>query len=159
MSAYMVDRDHVRFLVSAARLYARKGSRFGWYFDGKWTYLDPINRDEASALGQLLWNANLKSINARYPDTVGKPENAPGPVDETFIYAHSKDWPFDMVAAVQVLKSISCLEYQSCEFDGWEASEARAVCKALENAAINALPGYDDAEWGAPELPAARGGR
>ncbi len=104
----------------------------------------------------MLWNANLQSIHARYPDTVTDPSNIPGVIDETYIYAHSKDWPFDMIAAVQVLKSVACLEYQSNEFDGWEKSEACAALKVLESAAVNALPGYDDAKWGAPELPARR---
>lgn len=153
MSAYMVDRGCIRFLVTAARLYGRKGSRFGWFHAGTWHYLDAASRDEAGALGQMLWNANLESINARYPDTVGEPSRIPGVIDETYIYAHSADWPFDLIAAVQVLKSVHCLEYQSNEFDGWEKSEAYAVLKALESAAIGALPGYEAAKWGAPELP------
>jgi len=55
---------------------------------------------------------------------------------------------------VQVLKSIDCLDYQSCEHPGWAASEAKAFIDRLQSAAIHALPGYEAAIWGAPE-PAA----
>lgn len=153
MSAYMVDRSHVRFLVTAARLYSMKGRTFQWFHAGKWTRLDASDRAQLGALGQLLWDANLRSIETRYPDTVGAPDRLPGVIGETYIYAHASDFPYNLVTAVQVLKSVSCLEYQSCEASDWEASEARAVCKALESAAIDALPGYDAAAWGAPELP------
>lgn len=156
MSAYMVDREHINYLVSAARKYAQGQYGFSWYWDGNHAKLDPYDRDQASKLGQTLWNANLLSINARYPDTVSNPSNIPGVIDETYIYAHSSDYRFDEIAPVQVFKSIQCLHYQSCEFDAWEKSEAFAILEALKSAAIHALPGYEAAKWGAPEKRAEK---
>lgn len=161
MSAYMVDREHINYLVSTACKYSyskRNQGGFSWFHDGEWSKLEAPNRDHASAIGQVLWNANLRSINARYPDTVTDPSRMPGRIDETYIYAHSKDYPFDMIESVQVLQSIACLEYQSCEFDGWGKSEAHAILEALKSAAIHALPGYDKTVWGAPALP-VKGGK
>ena len=117
----------------------------------------PSDRYQLTKIGQTLWDANLKSINALYPDTVGHPERCPGSCDETFVYSHvSHVWhvlTVDAVGAlVQVFKSIKCLEYQSCEYDGWEKSEAHAILEAIKNEAIKALPGYEEAEWGAPEV-------
>lgn len=163
MSAYMVDREHIRFLVSAARLFSRSRIHlFGWSHasrnDGWWNKFDGFNQDAASELGQILWTANLDSVEERYPDTKDSPARIPGRIGEVYIYSHSKDWPSDMIDAVQVLKSVACLEYQSCEYDGWKKSEAAAICEALRTAAINSLPGYDKAKWGAPLLPARSGG-
>ena len=157
MSAYMIDREHVQFLVSAAEKLARD-SAYGlsYYHDGRSVEIVPSDRDQLTKIGQALWDANLKSINTRYPDTVGYPERCPGPCDETFVYAHSKDWPYHEIELVQVFKAIKCLEYQACEYDGWEASEAYAVLQAIKEAAIKALPGYEEAEWGAPVLATAK---
>lgn len=52
---------------------------------------------------------------------------------------------------VQVLKSCDCLEYQSCENDDYEKSIAAKIINSIRTHAIHALPGYDDAAWGAPE--------
>lgn len=160
MSAYMVDREHIRFLVSAARRFARgRDGCFGWVKDGQqsWSQFAGFNQDAASDLGQILWTANLDSIEARYPDTKGKPERMPGRIGEVYIYAHAKDWPSDMIDMVQVLKSVRCLVYQCNEYEGWEKSEAFRICEALQSAAINSLTGYDKAKWGAPELPTRAG--
>lgn len=158
MSCYMIDREHVRFLVSAARRYARNGC-FGWVVGGKWEGFDGASQDKASDLGSMLWLENIASVEGRYPDTKGKSERMPGRIDETYIYSHSKDWPSDMIDAVQVLKSAACYRYQACEHEGWEASESASFIRALISSAIESLPGYDKAKWGAPELPVRPGAR
>ena len=148
MSAFVVGREHIRFLVSAARSSRIvRYSKFSYYWSGKLHELPRHDRDAASKVGQLLWNENILSVQGRYPDCVGKPENMPGPVDEIFIYAHSRDWNESGLEPIQVLKACNCYEYQSCEHDGWETSEAKAFIDALRAAAVRALPGYDDAQW------------
>jgi hypothetical protein len=156
MSAYMVDRDHIKFLITAAQSRRLLGPSSGlrWYHNDVSHELKPGDRDAASKAGQMLWDANAESINARYPDTVGKPERMPGPIDEPFVYAHSSNWP-DEIDMVQVLKAIRCFNYQACEYDGWYKSEAYAFLESLQTHAIMALPGYEEAAWGAPELRAS----
>lgn len=146
MSAYMVDREHVQYLVSAME--SRRingGSQFSYFFNGE--RREVSGQDGLTRVGQALWDANLKSINALYPDTVDHPENIPGLVGETYIFAFRRQSLGQVLEPVQVLKAINGLRYQSCEFDGWESSEAYAILSALEGRAVRALPGYDDAEW------------
>jgi hypothetical protein len=50
--------------------------------------------------------------------------------------------------AVQVIKAIHCFAYQARNVSDWESCWAKRVCDALERAAVNALPGYDEAPWG-----------
>lgn len=147
MSAFMVDREHIRYLVSAmkSRGVTIHGD-FSYYWRGKRRVVK--DQEDLSRIGNVLWSANLKSIHARYPDTIAKPGNIPGPIGETFIYAHLQ---VDGTNPMQVLKAISCLRYQSCEFKGWELSEAAAVLRSLEQAAIRALPGFDGLQWSITE--------
>jgi hypothetical protein len=156
MSAYMVDRDHIQFLIEAAksRRINRCGGQFSWWHDDRRSFLDkgPGTMTLTEA-GQMLWDENRKSINARYPDCVGDDENLPGPIGESFVYVHRHNpcWSID---PVQVIKSCHCLRYQSCEHDAWEDSAACAFLDSLIDTATHALVGYDDAAWGAPHNPA-----
>lgn len=56
------------------------------------------------------------------------------------------------VSPIQWIKSIQCLEYQSCEhwvnFDG---THKRGYYSDLIRKFIDLLPGYNDALWGMPE--------
>lgn len=57
------------------------------------------------------------------------------------------------LSPVNVLSALAAYEYQACEHDSWEVSEAHAYCHALRTLAINLLPGYADGPWAiqAPE--------
>ena len=162
MSAYVVDRDHIRYLVAAAagRAWSLRGSKFSWWSERRQTRISVLSDDypgltedgmTESEFGQMLWDENIRSVRYWYDD----PDTLPGPIDETFVYIHVP------VAAsedpVQTLKAIHCLEYQSCEHPEWKDSEAYAALQALAHRAIRALPGYDDAGWDAPSLPSLQG--
>ena len=151
MSAYIVDREHIKYLVSAAA--AGREGRMSYYHNGKSTELRRDDQDSLTKAGQMLWDANIESIQALYPDCRENMNNAPGPVGETFIYAHGggfKDGR-DGFEAAQVFKAANCYEYQSCEADTWKDSEAKAFIDALTAKYIRMLPGYEAAEWGAPK--------
>jgi len=146
MSAFIVSRKHIAYLIDAAEvLGSRRHSPFTWFHDGIWHTLGQ-DHDTPERIGQALWCTNVASVLHRYPrDT---PATAPGPIGETYYYgkhrpaAHA-DWKM-----VQILKACHCYEYQSCEHPEWETSEAHAILAAIESAAVRALPGYDDAPWG-----------
>jgi len=150
MSAYVVDRNHIRYLVAAAAGKMGRVNDLRWVHDGTWHKLSDGEDEKAAQVGQMLWNENIRSVTNRYPDCEGKPANLPGPTDEVFIYDTHKEWN-DPLNAVQVLSSCACYSYQSCEHEGWKTSEAAAFIDALERKAIHALPGMEDALWGAPE--------
>ncbi len=100
MSAYMVDKDHVDFLVQSALAGATDSRRwqssherhFSYYSHARNVRVYVAEHDEPhtdthsetispSMLGQLLADTNAESINARYPDTVDDPSAMPGPRD------------------------------------------------------------------------------
>lgn len=56
-------------------------------------------------------------------------------------------WQRQQVSVVGALKALACYEYQSCESDDWESTEAFAFCEALRHTLIWALPNIDDAAW------------
>lgn len=81
----------------------------------------------------ILLAENVASFNYRYNETV----------EEGMVY----DAFATSLRAIDVIKACHCLEYQSCEHDGWATSTAKVIVAAIEGAASRALPGYDDAPW------------
>lgn len=172
MSAFIVGKDHIDALVGLT-LYGPKDAESCW--EGpRWAQGDPrvipwneqlwrevgattgssvsvVSPDEC---GAMLLAANIESIQARYPDTVAVLENAPGTIGEVERWAEDgpEAYEFDRLtkrySAVAGLKLIDCFEYQACEYDGWEDSEAHRFCECLRGSLIGALPGYNDAPWG-----------
>lgn len=124
---------------------------FRWYHEKESHQLGAHECERAAEVGMMLLLENIKSVSFRYPRDKSS-ATLPGPVGGEAIsrsdfarVAHFSPEP------VQVLKSVSCLRYQSCEHPEWETSEAYAFLESLEQSAINALPGYEEAAWGAPE--------
>jgi hypothetical protein len=114
-----------------------------------------MNPESMAILGNMLWQENIKSVQCRYPDCVDHPENMPGPVGETFEilptdFGKIPVVPMTLSELVQIAKSISCYGYQSCEHDGWKKSEASTFCDGLKEDILRALPGWEEAKWGAP---------
>lgn len=137
MSAFLVGRNHISFLIYAALEYSRGGSfTYGHSAAGHKT----LTIDNASSTGNMLLLENYKSLECRYEERA----------DEREVFGEYLEHVYDL-DAVQVLKAVGCYEYQACEHDDWEASEAHAFCEALRHVAISHLPGYDAAEWGAPK--------
>lgn len=140
MSAFVVSTQHIQYLVTTAKKFGTSGVGFTW-LDPALKYhakLDPFERAQLTRLGQVLLDANCKSVDVRYPNAedVGVRE----------VYAHRGDWrgPLD---PVQVIKAVQCLDYQACESADWRESEACAILEALKSRAIDSLPGYDEAAW------------
>ena len=152
MSAFVVDREHISYLVAAAEsrtIGSRYGDSFSWYHKKSGNRIS-LN-DNTRKVGQMLWNQNIKSVKYCYPDCEGN--DLPGPIGEDFNF-HSTDltgkWFFRSFDPVQVLKSCKCYAYQSCEDPEWEESEAFNFIESLQDSAISALPGYEEAKWGGP---------
>ena len=149
MSAFVVDRDVISYLVSAAqsRRVLGAGSALSWHAKGVRHTLDFMDREGAAGVGQMLWSENIASVMHRYPDD--SRGELPGPIGEDFVYSEHLRYtrPID---PVQVLKACHCFCYQSCEHEDWEESSAHAFVLALIHRACSALPGYEEAEWGAP---------
>jgi hypothetical protein len=111
---------------------------------------DEITADE---LGFILWAENVASVSYRYPDDT--PETLPGTMVQTeagMVAECTQGYKFERMfgrqpTAVEALKLIACLDYQSCEHEGWKDSEAFRILEGLKDALINQLAGYSAASW------------
>ena len=121
MSVFIVSPEHINVLLDAALRYTDEIGMTVYTTDGQ--------------VGQMLLDTNAASAGARHEET-----------PELYIYSYTTPVRFDW-EAVDVLKAISCYEYQACEAPGWERSAARTFCEGLRRAVTPALPGYTDAPW------------
>jgi len=150
MSAYIVDRNHILYLVEAGG-----AVKITWQMPACDTHslgYGEIQRGacDAARIANILWQENIRSVCYRYPDVTEA--TAPGPIGEEFTVDTEEftrpHWHhFD---AVQVIKAAKCYAYQSCEHETWEDSEANEYIRALIHWHIDRLAYYDDAIWGAP---------
>ena len=150
MSAFIVDRQHIWYLVQAATsnsLGMQHSHSLRWYHNGVSYHLPCMDYEQMAQVGQMLWDENVTSVKYRYPDCGW--DELPGPIDCEYQYGEHDGCsagrpPVDPVA---VLKACDCYEYQSCEHPGWEESESHSYIQALRRHAWHSLPGYDDASW------------
>jgi len=94
-----------------------------------------LTKESASRVGQILVSQNLASVNARYSEqeTVSQ-----------YVYQRSlKNWGD---YPVDVLNAIHGYEYQACETRDFPETEAYRICRAIEKAMIQRLPGYSESE-------------
>jgi hypothetical protein len=95
-------------------------------------------------LGRGLWLENARAIRTRYADA----EEASG---EALNAMRTYAWTEQKRSAVHVIKQCDCYSYQTSELPDWEASWAKRAAAAIREAAIGALPGYEEAPWGEGE--------
>lgn len=143
MSAFVVSKDHIDYLVQAARLAPARTCQGivmkldGWHVD---THGDEV--------GRALWQENLNSVLYRYPAEREAGQyfrEHYGP--EVMAAYRCPVFPAKRFDPVAALKAVRCYEYQSCEHPEWNGSPAKAFCEDLREWLIAALPGYDEAPW------------
>lgn len=127
MSCFVVPDFHIDALVSWA--IANHASAF---IDG----LDP------RGLARELHAANCSAYRERYGEEVG----------EEYRYTFRPE--VHAMPAVQVLKAVSCLEYQCCSWSGFDGSTAARALERIRGEAIAHLPGYRAAAWTLEEVTA-----
>lgn len=135
MSSFMVSDRHILFLVAAWARCRRDLSV-------------TVLREDMALVATMLKQANHRSIMHLYPDRAPMP-----PEFLTFQPAQMPEVPrsFDPVA---VIKAATCLDYQSCDPDGWEQTNAAKLIQSLISDAIARLPGWRDADWAMTPEPA-----
>ncbi|MEU8664688.1 hypothetical protein [Actinoplanes philippinensis] len=124
MSAWIVDRDHLDLLLTAAV---------------QWNL---ITADQADDTGRMLWKENLASVAYRYPrDRDG---GRPGPHGfrdrdvDTYRYR-----PYPGRIDPEVIEAAAgSLWYQSCEHPGWHDSAAAQWVNRLLQLAAGRIPAY-----------------
>lgn len=157
MSAFIVGKPHLDYLIAAGLQYGKeykvrwmaptteipanvhqRGAPWGPGAEDYYRNRErKLSVETAAYVGMMLTAENRKSVDHRYN------EKELEDLYECDAAALEKI----KIDPVQVLKAISCLEYQSNEHPEWETSEAKIFCDALRGAAIHELPGYDKAQW------------
>ena len=165
MSAFMVSKDHIDAIVTTA-MHGPKDGHSRWEHGCvKWAAHDPrethwqeqewrslaiggmallvskAGEMTATQVGEMLWTENERSVEARYPSDHAEMLS----VDYCLGYEYAKT-PRALTIA-EAFSAIACLEYQSCEHDGWVDSEACRFLFSLRDSLVNALPGYAAAQW------------
>lgn len=150
MSAWIVSENHITALVCAGLRFSHPGDDLRYRVPaGDSFVVERLSHANATEVGQMLWLENRASVNHRYEEDTEIPAyEYPVKPMVPGMYAILTGPEPHPYTPVEILKLLSCYEYQSCEHDGWETSAAKAYCDALRNAAIDALPGYDAAPWG-----------
>lgn len=144
MSAYLVPRHHIDRLVATI---TRRDGLHGWHVGREFTFCRDKTPDE---IGRILWLENVESLKARYPNDGSGQRPGCGETDEevaayTYRESHALTPP-------EAVKAAHCLDYQSCEHDGWAESEACAILQAFVWDIASEQPGYEDASgWNATE--------
>lgn len=136
MSAFVVSKTEIAYLVEAGAVWRVYAEVPGELQRGPL----PDERRAREALGQMLSDENVRSVNARYRED-----------DEAETYDEQPRMLWHSFDPVQVIKCAHCYEYQSCEHEGWAHSKAKGYIDSLIKCAIGKLPGYNAAKWGAPE--------
>lgn len=148
MSAYVQSNDHIDLLVT----FARQWQVIAYHQAPGANSIDTLCLDSrvipADALGQELLAQNVLSVQHLY-SSMEDSERA-----EYAALVLSYRWqpvrPADLAdlgcdVTVAVLKAVRGYVYQSGEHPGWASSHAATWVAAIERAAINRLPGYDEA--------------
>lgn len=125
MSAFLVDKAHIDVIVGTA---------------ARWRV---IQVDECDLIGGGLWTENARSVQARYAGLLNDDEDAE--LGATRYYTWQPRGR--VLAPVEMLKALGCLEYQSCEHADWNSSPARRFVDKLRGIAITRLAGYKQADW------------
>lgn len=176
MSAWIVEKKHVTYLAAMATKTVGGQESLTWEYKGE-THTLPTrtkrnlpfkSNPHAVKLATKLWSENRESVAARYSGSCA--DDLPGDRVRRITRKDVAEQTAHEFNAAQVIKSCNCLEYQSCEHEGWEGSEACAIVTALREKAlrvalpdrkpseedaedtIRASPAYGLAVWGSPEL-------
>lgn len=152
MSAYTLGDEHIAVLVHAGL--SNPGRPLSWHvptptgqlpldattsngITASWApggRARQLTTASADAVGQMLLDQNIASINEVYSD------------DDLAIYNHRRPRSIHR-RPVEILKAIACYRYQAGDTRDWNDCEAFHFCAALEAATIYKLPGWDEAAW------------
>lgn len=132
MSAYLVDDEHIHVMLWAAERYSGYGP-LRWYYGNP---EDMGTLEDRNTVGQMLIDANLRSVNHRYNETTPA---------TTYRYQQPRHIGWSVG---ELLNAIDGYEYQaSCDALDWRDGAARAFCQALKARLIQHVPGYEEGPW------------
>ena len=128
MSAFIVSDRHISALVN----YGAQ-QRTTYFFNGLHHELKQSGEPQRS--GQILLNENVRSVNHCYNETT-----VPDAFELSAINSQN-------LTPVAILSLCAGYDYQACETDDYDTTEAHAIIMAIRFKAIHQLPGYEEAPW------------
>lgn len=144
MSAYIVSEDHINVIVSYF-----VDHRHG---EGLWHKLndryDSLTMENAPAVAYELYRENVRSVNGRYNDTNS---------DEMYQFKylpHVKD----VYTEAEIAGALDGLEYQSCESDDYQTTEAYGLLNAMRKNLLSRIASRelgDETVWSIDEVKPA----
>jgi hypothetical protein len=111
MSAFLVSERHINTIVA-----------YGC------THAVPRGNMNRIDLTRMLTDANLRSLNARYSTTVAWTEDS-----ATYTFKPVRRGAY---SPTQIVKLCDCFDYQACEVEGYDATDAAKFVDRVRNAAI-----------------------
>ena len=156
MSASVVSPEHIKELVTHA-VGKRNGSmrvdpRYLKYHIsetlGEQLQEAHTDKDIATIYAGVLYSENLRSVAYKY-DGCKTIQELPGLIEKPeYIEITTSDLVYRKVRnPVHIIKMCHCLDYQSCETDNWEQTDAYQILQSIIDSATRELPGYEDAPW------------
>ena len=127
MSAFVCSFNHINAIVNFAADHIEYGKKIK-------------NKKILTDIGQTLWDENYKSVNSLYSEETVKEYWED---NNTYKFVKSEN-PLN---AVQIIKLVISLRYQSNEHSEWKESDAKKLCERITSAAIELLEGYEEAKW------------
>lgn len=122
MSAFLVSYNHLNTVVSWAAIHI----------------MHMPTCEELDKIGRLLWAENYISVDTRYPDDDMTDQWCE-------LYCHRPTKP--TISAIEFIKLVDCLEYQSCEHKGWSESKAKKLLDDWRHSALRQYGPYSAAKW------------
>ena len=139
MSCYIINTKNIkRIVLSFRKFFVETQHTPQVRIPGEEQFSDITEIETMSKIGQMLIAQNYRSYNYRYEE-----HSEP----EAFEITGQDLMYVNRFTPVELLKALASYSYQSCETDDWEETEAYKLVEIIRYSAINALPGYDEAEW------------
>jgi hypothetical protein len=142
MSAYVVNEEHVNYLVAAAEQFGRTSPIYCGDYRAA--------GDEKTRVARALMSANIKGVSHCYRGE--SLESLPGPVDKPDVETMEYRKPKTAIKWQTVIKALDGYEYQSCDAPDFYGSDAFHFCYRLRRRVIDSLPDMYEAEgWSIDE--------
>lgn len=125
-------------------------------FDG----IDTSRAEAPTLIGRRLFTLNIEAVQQRYPDTIDRPQDMPGPCNsdgEATAHRIARDFLYRPTARrvstdemVASLKALHCLRYQCSEGNVPETPLYQEITRAIgriADAIVSEMPAYEAAAW------------
>ncbi len=145
MSAWICSHEHIAAIV-------------GTFLTVKDRYTEVT---EPLTLARVLYAENMRSVDGRYGRHGSNNAEALSEF-EAYWASHPvtalqiRRWEGKPLSLGQFFKALACYEYQACECEDWQQTEAFKLCDQMRRQASGRVDGYETCPWGIDHPPPLR---